>query len=125
MSEKLSGWALVAREVNKRMAELDLPQVEIARRALVSPATIREIQWHRVERKRNYSTLAALSEALEWPPDHITNVLRGDHDRPTSHQPTVTCAAVQQSVDDVAERIERLFARIAALEARLSHDARE
>lgn len=123
MNEKLAGWALVSKEVNKRMAELDLPQIEVARRALVSASTLREIQWHRVERTRNHSTLVALSRALEWPPDYIVNILRGDHGRPTSHQPAATCDAVQQSVDDVAERIERLTARIAALEATLLHDA--
>lgn len=75
MSERDSAWACVAQEVNQRMIELDLSQGELAMRARVSSATVREMQWHTAERKRSPNILGALSIALDWPPEYIADIV--------------------------------------------------
>lgn len=75
MSERYSAWSCVAQEINQRMIELDLSQGELAMRARVSSATVREIQWHTAERRRSPNILAALSIALDWPPEYIADIV--------------------------------------------------
>jgi transcriptional regulator with XRE-family HTH domain len=68
-------WAAVATAVNERLRELGWQQRNLAERSNVSPATIREIQHHTVERRRSPRTLESLSVALGWRPDYLSGVL--------------------------------------------------
>lgn len=70
-------WAAVAAAVNARMGALRLTQLDLATRSGVSPATIREIQHNHRPRRRYGRTLAALSEALQWPAEYLDAVLAG------------------------------------------------
>lgn len=70
-------WDAVAAAINARMAALRITQLELASGSGVSPATIREIQHNHRPRRRYGRTLVALSEALQWPADHLDSVLAG------------------------------------------------
>ncbi|GLY63815.1 hypothetical protein [Amycolatopsis taiwanensis] len=70
-------WAAVAKAIRDRMLELDLLQEELARRSNIAPATIRELEYNTVQRRRGKRTLRALSTALEWHADHLDAVKSG------------------------------------------------
>lgn len=70
-------WAAVARAIDTRLAELNWRQRELAERAQVSVAIVRELHRNTAQRRRNARTLEALSLALGWHPDHLDAVLRG------------------------------------------------
>jgi hypothetical protein len=79
-------WAAVAEAINERVAELGWRQRELAERSHVSPAIVREIQRHTVERHRSPRTLESLSITLGWEPEHLDAVLKG-RDLPTPGRP--------------------------------------
>jgi transcriptional regulator with XRE-family HTH domain len=70
-------WVAVAEAITRRMRELKLSQRDLAVHSNVSVATIREIQRHRIKRRRNPRTLESLSESLGWPRQHLDAVLNG------------------------------------------------
>jgi ribosome-binding protein aMBF1 (putative translation factor) len=57
-------WVAVANAIKERVNELGWRQRELAPRSHVSPAIVRELQHHTVERRRSARTLEALSVAL-------------------------------------------------------------
>ncbi|MGH3808877.1 MAG: helix-turn-helix domain-containing protein, partial [Pseudonocardiaceae bacterium] len=73
----MEDWTAVGKAINERVNELGWRQGELAERAHVSRATVRELQHHIVERRRSARTLEALSTALGWHPRHIDAVLSG------------------------------------------------
>ena len=70
-------WVAVAEAITGRMRELKLSQRDLAVQSNVSVATIREIQRHRISRRRNPRTLESLSETLGWPRQQLNAVLNG------------------------------------------------
>ncbi|MEV6607458.1 XRE family transcriptional regulator [Kutzneria sp. NPDC051319] len=70
-------WDAVAAAINTRMDELHLTQQEVARRAQVSVALLRQLQRNYAPRKRNPALLEAISKGLEWPPGHLAQVATG------------------------------------------------
>ena len=70
-------WVAVAEAITGRMRELKVSQRDLAVQSNVSVATIREIQRHRISRRRNPRTLESLSETLGWPRQHLDAVLNG------------------------------------------------
>jgi len=70
-------WVAVAEAITRRMRELKMSQRDLAVHSNVSVATIREIQRHRIKRRRNPRTLESLSESLGWPRQHLDAVLNG------------------------------------------------
>ncbi|MFB9908475.1 helix-turn-helix domain-containing protein [Allokutzneria oryzae] len=109
-------WATVAKAINERLTELGLRQRELAERSGVSQAMIREIQYNTAQRRRGSRTLEALSRALDWHPQHLASVLRGH--RPPSVDETDDpvadrLAAIQDSIDELAERIDQMNANLA------------
>ena len=105
-------WAAVARAIDARLAELNWRQRELAERAQVSVAIVRELHRNTTQRRRNARTLEALSLALGWHPDHLDAVLRC-HTPPDRDQP------VSSPVDPVAARLTSIDRRLAAIERRL------
>ena len=63
-------WTAVARAISDRITELRTTQMEVAAKARISLTTLRELQRNISPRRRRPQTLAALSEALGWPPDY-------------------------------------------------------
>src|SRR6266568_927188 len=61
-------WVAVAEAMKGRLAELDMTQAELVQRSRLAPMTIRELVHNTAQRRRSDQTLAAVSEALGWPP---------------------------------------------------------
>jgi transcriptional regulator with XRE-family HTH domain len=105
-------WAAVARAIDTRLAELNWRQRELAERAQVSVAIVRELHRNTTQRRRNARTLEALSLAMGWHPEYLDAVLRG-HTPPDRGQP------VSAPVDPVTARLTSIDRRLAAIERRL------
>lgn len=109
-------WEAVARAIDARMRELDLTQTELAVRAGVAPETVRELRHNLRPRRRNPRTLAAISEALGWPPERVRDVLRGNlargsaNGRPGGLEAEV--ASIRQVVSELSERVTALERQI-------------
>ncbi|MGH3927659.1 MAG: XRE family transcriptional regulator [Pseudonocardiaceae bacterium] len=105
-------WAAVATAIDTRLAELNWRQRELAERAQVSVAIVRELHRNTTQRRRSARTLEALSVALGWHPEHLDAVLRA-HNPPDRGQPATS------SVDPVTARLTSIDRRLAAIERRL------
>jgi transcriptional regulator with XRE-family HTH domain len=114
-SEVVEDWAAVAGAITARMRELRLTQLDLAGRARVSPATIRELQNNRASRRRYPRTLAALSEALDWPADHLQNVLLGLQDEREEKEPAAEDPVLLE-LRAIREELRRISDRLDALE---------
>ncbi|MDQ0378603.1 XRE family transcriptional regulator [Amycolatopsis thermophila] len=93
-------WQAVAKAINTRMAERSIGQAELANQARVAVATLRQIQ-HGVPKERNPRTLAALSEALGWPANHLEQIAAG------------------QEPDGAPDRLAQLESALAGLQERV------
>ncbi|MQA64162.1 MAG: XRE family transcriptional regulator [Actinophytocola sp.] len=107
-------WDAVGDAITARLAELQMTQLELAAESGVSPATIREIQYNRLARRRSPRTLESLSTALKWPASYLADILGGQGSRPhadEANDPVLRELSVVhdelQSLRDRVERIER------------------
>jgi hypothetical protein len=98
-------WAAVANAINERVSELGWRQRELAERSQVSPAIVREIQRHTVERRRSPRTLESLSVTLGWPPQHLEAVLKG-------HGPSAAGQPVAGSNETPGSRLDTIGRRL-------------
>jgi hypothetical protein len=105
-------WAAVARAISRRMTELGLNQRELIERSRVSKATVGELYHNSAQRRRSTRTLEALSMALEWHPQHLIAVLKGQR-TPGIGEP------VSRSDDDVPGRLAAIEYRLAQIETQL------
>ena len=112
-------WAAVAKAISARLEELGLTQLEAAAKSKVAPATIRELQYNKVPRRRNPRTLQALSEALDWPSDYLSNVLAGTAAKPHADEAE---DPVLRKLDDVLEELHQLKTRVEAVEQRQARE---
>lgn len=112
-------WPAVAEAIKLRLRELDLTQVELAQRSQVSVATIRQLQGGSSEtRRRHPRTLRALSEALQWSPDHLEAVADGRDPAvdPDENDPVVA------ELRNVKTSLTAITARLDAIEQQLAAD---
>lgn len=105
-------WAAVAKAIDSRLAELGLRQQQLAVRAHVSLAIVRELQHNTVQRRRSARTLEALSLALEWHPRHLHAVLTGENPPKRGEVTTVP-------LDTLTERLAAIEHRLSGIESRL------
>jgi transcriptional regulator with XRE-family HTH domain len=120
-------WAAVARAINERVNELGWRQHELAERAQVSQAIVRELQRNTVQRRRSARTLEALSVTLGWHPRHLAAVLHGRRP-PAVGEPaqagdisdpvSARLAAIEDHLREIAERLDKMNAN---LEAAIDH----
>jgi transcriptional regulator with XRE-family HTH domain len=122
-------WAAVAEAINTRLAELKMTQQELAQRSGVSVATLRQLQRNYQPKRRSPRTLAAISEGLRWPSQHLSRVLEGAEPlKPRGEVETLRAAveelssrvvklegaeqiaAVRADLDDVHDRLARIEA---------------
>lgn len=110
-------WTAVARAISDRLAELRATQMEVAARARISLTTLRELQHNINPRRRRPQTLAAVSEALDWPPDYLAKVLRGEDAQPHAdekHDPVLnSLASIERELGDLRERVNRIERQLA------------
>ncbi len=106
-------WAAVAQALSRRMTELGIYQRELIERSQVSKATVGELYHNSAQRRRSARTLEALSMALEWHPQHLVAVLKGQR-VPDVGEP------VSRSDDDVPGRLAAIEYRLAQIATKLS-----
>jgi hypothetical protein len=106
-------WAAVAKAINERVNELGWRQRELVERSQVSPAIVREIQRHTVERRRNPRTLESLSVTLGWHPQHLAAVLQG-------RRPLRPGQPAAEGDDTVWSRLDAHEQRLSEITQRLS-----
>lgn len=103
-------WDAVAAAINTRMEELELTQRELAERSGVSPATLRQLQHNYAPKRRSSRLLAAVSQGLRWPADHLAHVLEGNEPERTDAN------SLRGELRELRGELSELRARVAALE---------
>jgi hypothetical protein len=116
-AEVAEDWTAVSRAISDRLAELRATQMETAARARISLTTLRELQNNVHPRRRRPQTLAALSEALDWPTNYLAKVLHGEDAPPRAdekHDPVpVSLTSIEHELGDLRERVERIERQLA------------
>lgn len=112
-------WDAVGKAISARLDELQMTQLELAAESGVSPATIREIQYNKLARRRSPRTLEALSVALKWPASYLADVLGGKNARPHSDEAD---DPVLQELNAVHDELQTLRDRVEQIERRLDDE---
>jgi kynureninase len=116
-AEVAEDWTAVSRAISDRLAELHVTQMEVAVRARISLTTLRELQHNINARRRRPQTLAALSEALDWPTDYLAKVLHGEdaqlHADENLGPVPASLASIEHELGDLRERVERIERQLA------------
>jgi transcriptional regulator with XRE-family HTH domain len=111
-------WDAVAEAIQTRLAQTRMTQLDVASRARLSLTTVRELQHNlNPRRRRRPQTLAAVSQALGWPPDYLQHVLNGDQPQP--HEDEVK-DPVLHALDGLARQIQELRERVEQIEHQLA-----
>ncbi len=107
-------WDAVAAAIKTRLVEVDMTQADLANRACVALMTVRELQHNLTPRRRNPRTLAAVSEALGWPANHLTLVLEGQQpDDPDAGDPMLAeLGAVKEDLNAILHRLDVIERRL-------------
>lgn len=108
-------WDAVARTISDRLTETRMTQMDVASRAQVSLTTLRELQHNLNPRRRRPQTLAAISEALGWPADHLEQILRGGQPSQLADEAN---DLILRAIDDLTAAVQELRDRVEDLERR-------
>lgn len=111
--DTVDNWDAVAKAITERLTETRQTQMDVAASAGVSLTTLRELQRNINARRRQPRTLAAISEALGWPPNYLEQILHGEQPHP---HPAETDDPVLGKLDDVLEQLHELRTRVEAIE---------
>lgn len=110
-------WAAVAKAISGRLEEMRATQMEVASRARISLTTLRELQHNINPRKRRPQTLAALSEALNWPPGYLSQVLHHEDAKPHADEqddPVLkSLTSIEQELGQLRGRVDRIESQLA------------
>ena len=115
--EATDDWSAVAQAVTGRLEQRRMTQLEAASRAKISLTTLRELQNNTSPRRRRPQTLAALSEALGWPPEYLSAILHGEEAHPRRAEAD---DPVLQAIDSMERDLRDLRQRVTSLERRLA-----
>lgn len=99
-------WDAVADAITKRLHELGMRQRDLADKADVGLSTVQELASNWKPRRRNSKVLAAISEALGWPPGKLAAIARGEE---------------ETAPESVEERLSKVEAAIVEILNRLDH----
>ena len=112
-------WVAVGKAITTRLDELGMTQLELAAKSKVSPATIRELQYNKLPRRRHPRTLEAVSTALEWPAEYLNDVLVGKKAKPHEDERSDPVLGV---LDEIKDQLMEIRTRLAAVEQQLAHE---
>ena len=103
-------WAAVADAMKARLTDLDMTQANLVQRSRLAPMTIRELLYNSAQRRRSDQTLAALSQALGWPPGYLQAIAEGrTPDNPHAGDPVLAeLVALKDAVTELSTRIDAL-----------------
>jgi DNA-binding Xre family transcriptional regulator len=111
-------WAAVAAALNERMARRRIGQQDLARVSGVSVSTLRELQ-HGAGRRVQNKTLTAIARALDWPDNHLIDVLLSS--APTDSEPARDPGReILAALARVEDRLGEIARRLAAVEETIS-----
>ncbi len=111
-------WAAVAAVLNERMARRRIGQQDLARESGVSVSTLRELQ-HGAGRRVQNKTLTAIARALDWPDNHLIDVLLAG--TPTGSEPTGDPGReILAALARVEDRLGEIARRLAVVEETIS-----
>lgn len=113
-------WVAVANAITERVNELGWRQRELAQRSHVSQAIVRELQHHTVERRRSARTLEALSVALGWHPQHLSDVLHGSTPPELGEPVSENNRTVSSRLDAIDERLSEITDLLHEMNAKLA-----
>ena len=120
MRDAEGDWGAVAQAIAGRLEQLRMTQMDAASRARISLTTLRELRNNTNPRRRHPQTLAALSVALDWPAEYLSNVLRGEKTQPSS---AGTDDRLLKAINSIERELRDLRQRVTAIERRLADDA--
>lgn len=112
-------WDAVARAITARLTDTRMTQMDVASNARVSLTTLRELQHNLNPRRRRPQTLAAISEALGWPPGYLAQILRGENPQPHDNE---SADPILRAVDDLEHEIRDLRTRVEKIEQQLADE---
>lgn len=101
-------WGAVASAINTRMAQLEMTQRDLSERSGVSAATLRQLQNNYGPRRRSPRLLAAVSEGLRWPTDHLAQVLEGTAEDEPEGDLRAELREMRQELQELRRRVEAL-----------------
>jgi len=107
-------WAAVAEAIKVRLAQLDMTQAELIQRSHLSHMTIRELQYG-TARRRSPQVLAAVSEALGWPPGHLQAIAESRNPAdPDGNDPVLTeLASLKEAISAINARLDQIEQQLA------------
>jgi transcriptional regulator with XRE-family HTH domain len=117
--EAAEDWAAVAQAITGRLEQLRMTQMEAASQAKISLTTLRELQNNTNPRRRRPQTLAALSQALGWPPEYLSKVLHGEDARIRDVEAD---DPVLKAMDSIERDLRDLRQRVTQIERRLADE---
>ena len=108
-------WAAVADAMKSRLADLDMTQADLVQRSRLAPMTIRELLYNSAQRRRSDQTLAALSQALDWPAGYLMAVAegRGPRDPDASDPALAELAAMKDALTALTSRVDAIEQQLA------------
>jgi transcriptional regulator with XRE-family HTH domain len=116
--QDLGDWTAVGQAIAARRKAQKMTQKELHDAADVSIFVISEIEKHRIIRDRAPGTLERLSEALDWPANHLDNILNR-HPTPvpaTPEQPVGNLTPAEEAFRrSIAEKLDNLNGKLDAL----------
>ena len=112
-------WDAVAGAITARLTETRMTQMEVASRAQVSLTTLRELQHNLNPRRRRPQTLAAVSEALGWPAEHLEQILRGARPSRPDYE---TADPILAAIDALEQEVRQLRGRVETIEQQLADE---
>lgn len=112
-------WMAVGKAIAARLDELGMTQLDLAARSRVSPATIRELQYNKLPRRRHPRTLESISTALDWPAAYLSDVLAGEQAQPHEDERN---DPVLGALDEIHQQLHEIRTRLADVERRLADE---
>ncbi|MFN2497178.1 MAG: helix-turn-helix domain-containing protein [Pseudonocardiaceae bacterium] len=112
-------WVGVGKAIAARLDELGMTQLDLAAKSRVSPATIRELQYNKLPRRRHPRTLEAISTALDWPAGYLSDVLTGAQAQPHEDEQN---DPVLGALNEIHHELHEIRARLADVERRLADE---
>src|SRR5262245_18104936 len=108
-------WAAVAAAISERIARRRIGQQDLARLSGVSVSTLRELQ-HSAGRRVQNKTLVSIARALEWPDDHLIQVLLSGAPASDPEPAEPTGREILTVLTRVEDRLTEILTRLAAVE---------
>ncbi len=109
-------WDAVAKAIDNRLRELPLTVRELARRARLGESTVRELRYNSPERVRHPGTLRSVSTGLEWPENHLSQILGGEVvlEEPVHDAGRATVESLHRRLDEIEAMLRRLLDHVGA-----------